>query len=84
MTEQAISAARQAIEIAPKDITARLITASAHIRDKRPDLARPVATEVMELDPSFSVSRFTETQYYRDLAVLTEFGANLRAAGLPE
>jgi TolB-like protein/Flp pilus assembly protein TadD len=82
--DRAVDIAQQVLAIAPKDVVARLIMTSAHIRAKRIDLARKVATEIRELDPSFSVKRFLETQYYRDKNYLEEFSANLQEAGLPD
>lgn len=84
MPERALEAAHQVLEIAPKDIVARLIMTSAYVRSKHADLARQTAIEVKELDPSFSVRRFAENQYYRDEGFLQQYTADLLTAGLPD
>jgi hypothetical protein len=84
MPDRALETARQVLEIAPKDLVTRLIMTSAHVRSKHPDLARETAIEVKELDPSFSVRRFAESQYYRDREFLQRYAADLLTAGLPD
>ena len=61
----AISTAKQAIGMAPADTTARLILTSAYVRSEKQDLAEGIAAEIEELDASFSVTRFANTQYYK-------------------
>ena len=80
----AISTAKQAIELAPADITPRLILASAYMRSERGDLAKEIVAEIKNLDPSFSISQFTESQYYRSSEFVAQFAAELRSAGLPD
>ena len=84
MPERALETAQQVLEIAPKDIVARLIMTSAFVRSKHADLARQIAIEIKELDPSFSVRRFAENQYYRDEEFLQRYASDLLAAGLPD
>ena len=83
LADRAIEIAQRVLEIAPKDVVARLILTSAFMRSGRVDLARRVATEIRQLDPAFSVKRFLATQYYCDERFLKEFSSNLREAGLP-
>ena len=80
----AISTAKQVIEIAPTDITARLILTSAYVRSKRQDLAEGIASEIEHLDPSFSVTQFANAQYYRSAQFLEQFTAELRSGGLSD
>ena len=80
----AISAAKQAIELAPADIMARLILTSAYVRLDRRDLAKEIVAEIENLDPSFSLARFADAQYYRSAEFLEQFTAELRSAGLPD
>lgn len=82
--DEAASAAQQAIEIAPTDIPARLVLLRTHLRQDHPELAQTVAAEIMQLDPSFSVTRFAATQYYEDSTYLESLAADLRAGGLPD
>lgn len=84
MPERALEAARKVLEIAPKDVVARLIMTSAYIHSEHTELAQQIAAEVRELDPSFSVKSFIERQHYRDLDFLRHYEMSLLAAGLPE
>jgi TolB-like protein len=80
----AISTAKQTIELAPADILARLILTSAYVRSDRQDLAKETVAEIENLDPSFSVTRFADTQYYRSAEFVEQFSAELRSAGLSD
>jgi tetratricopeptide (TPR) repeat protein len=80
----AISTAKQTIELAPADILARLILVAAYVKSDRQDLAKEIVAEIKNLDPSFSVARFADTQYYRNAEFIEEFTAELRSAGLPD
>lgn len=80
----AISTAKQTIELAPADILARVILTSAYVRSDRQDLAKEIVAEIKNLDPSFSVTRFADTQYYRSAEFIEQFTAELRSAGLPD
>ncbi len=80
----AISTAKQTIELAPADILARLILTSAYVKSDQQDLAKEIVAEIKNLDPSFSVARFADTQYYRNAEFIEEFTAELRSAGLPD
>ncbi len=80
----AVSTAKQTIELAPADILARLILTSAYVRLDRQDLAKEIVAEIENLDPSFSVTRFADTQYYRSAEFIEHFTTELRSAGLPD
>ena len=47
-------------------------------------LAKKIVAEIENLDPSFSVTRFADTQYYRSAEFIEQFTAELRSAGLPD
>jgi len=82
--DAAILTARQVVESAPADITARLTLTSAYVRSNRMDLARQVASEIARLEPKFSVERFADSLYYRDGRYLEQFAEDLRVSGLPD
>ncbi|MGI9524601.1 MAG: adenylate/guanylate cyclase domain-containing protein [Hyphomicrobiaceae bacterium] len=84
LPDRASEFAQQALAIAPKDVFARLIMTSANVRDGRPEMAHKLVAEVKEIDPSFSVKRFFETQYYRDESFLKDFSADLLESGLAD
>lgn len=82
--DRAIEIAETVLEIAPKDITARLIMIGGQVRQGQTEAAKGIADRVMELDPKFSIGTFAETQFYRDDGFPRELAEDLRAAGLPE
>jgi adenylate cyclase len=82
--DAAIATAKQVIESAPADISARLVLASAYVKSNRMDLAKQIATEIPRLDPNFSIKRFADSQCYRDGRYLEQFLEDLRASGLPD
>jgi len=81
--EEAEMAAKQAIEIAPKDIFARLTLTQTYVNLENYDSARSVVSEINQLDSSFSVARFVESQHYRDGNYLAQLAKDLLAGGLP-
>lgn len=84
LVDRAVEIAEKVLEIAPKDVVARLIMTSSYIRSKRIDLARKLVAEILELDPKFSVTGFLEKQYYRDKRFVADLSANLTKSGLPD
>lgn len=80
----AISIAKQTIEFAPADILARVILIDAYMKLDRQDLAKDTVAEIKRLDPSFSVTRFADTQYYRSAEFIEQFKRELWSAGLPD
>lgn len=82
--QSAISAATQAIEQAPADIPARLILASALFQSGQEELARQTASEIRNLDHTFSVHRFANAQTYRDPVFIERLASDLRSLGLPD
>ena len=82
--DAAILTARQVVESASDDITARLTLTSAYVKSNKMELAKQIAAEITQLDPNFSVKQFAETQYFRDGSYLEQFCEDLRASGLPD
>ena len=46
--------------------------------------ARRVGQEILQIDPSFLIRRYVESQPYRDDATLENIATALREAGLPD
>ena len=46
--------------------------------------ARSMASEINNLDPTFSVTRFAAGQTYKDQGFVDQFASDLTAAGLPD
>jgi hypothetical protein len=49
-----------------------------------PETSTGATAEIKNLDPSFSVTRFADTQYYRSAEFIEQFTAELRSAGSPD
>jgi tetratricopeptide (TPR) repeat protein len=81
--EEAAEAAQQAIELAPSDIPARLVLARSLINLDRGELANSIVSEILAIEPSFSISRFVESQFYKDTTYLSKLADDLLLAGLP-
>jgi len=80
--DEATATAKEAMRIKPDDIDARLVLIEVCRATGNEGLARELAQEVSGLQPDFSVSKWAETQPYRDPAVLERIVATLGAAGL--
>ena len=82
--DQSMATARQGSELNPKDIDSRLILCSDYGLAGFPDQAEKLAREIIEIDPTFSLSKFADTQPYKDEATQNRLIDSLRKAGLPE
>ncbi len=81
---RAISAAKEALRLNPSDPDARAILASACVAGGWLEIAREIASNILELDPHFSLSSYARRQPYQDQAKLEGVLGNLREAGLPD
>ena len=79
---EATAAAREAVRMRADDIDARLVLIEVCRATGNEGSAREYVREVSTLQPDFSVSRWAQTQPYKDPAVLERITANLRSAGL--
>jgi adenylate cyclase len=80
--EDAIAAAIHALSLAPDSVDARLVLAASLVETDRLDAAREAAQEILEIDPSFTLKQFSDSQPYREPAVLKHLVDTLRKAGL--
>ena len=80
--DEAAAAAKEVVRMKPDDIDARLVLIEVCQATGNEGSAREFVREVSTLRPDFSVSRWAETQPYKDPAVLERITANLRSAGL--
>jgi class 3 adenylate cyclase/lipopolysaccharide biosynthesis regulator YciM len=79
-----IPAAREAARLDPRQTEARIILCSDYELKNAHDEARRLAGEIVEIDPSFRLSRYAESQPYKNPATREHLIETLRAAGLPE
>jgi tetratricopeptide (TPR) repeat protein len=80
----AIAAANASLQLRNDDIDPLLILAAAHVASGDPEEARRTAGRVLELEPSFGLSAFAQTQPYQNPQDLKRLIGRLRAAGLPD
>jgi len=82
--ELAIAAANELLRKNPESINGLLILVSALVAEKRLQIAKGHAARIMQLDPEFSLSRYSAQHPYQDEKRLKSQLAVLRKAGLPE
>ena len=84
--EDSIRSATRSISRAPKRTIARITLAAAYSALGRMDEARNAASELLRIDPDFTVSRWKrrDKSDYKDRAGLDKVGGLLVKAGLPE
>jgi tetratricopeptide (TPR) repeat protein len=80
--DQAIAACQEAIRRQSNNVFARLILASTYIVMGREEEARAEATEVLRINPDFSVERFAKVRPHIDPENTARFVDALRKAGL--
>jgi adenylate cyclase len=81
--EQSISAAKHELELSPTDLDALIVLCSDYGAAGLEQDAEKTAREILEMDPTFSVTRYLEDQPYKDGLILSRLAENLRGAGLP-
>jgi len=82
--EEAIAAYKEALNRAPNDILAHVALTAAYSWANRLEEARAQATEVLKINPEFSVKQREKTLPYKNQADLQRWLDGLRKAGLPE
>ncbi len=79
-----IPAAREAVRLDPRQTQARIILCSDYTLENSGDEARRIVGEIIEIDPSFRLSSYAESQPYKNAATREHLIETLRAAGLPD
>jgi adenylate cyclase len=80
--EEALAAARRAIQEMPNSLPSYRFSIVAEIRLGHMEQARLAAARILELDPGFSIA--TRLPSFRDADFDAGYRAALRAAGLPD
>ena len=81
--DQSMATARQGLELNPKDIEPRLILCSDFEFSGLNEQANRTARDIIEIDPTFSLSKYADTQPYKDEATLKRLIDGLHNSGLP-
>jgi tetratricopeptide (TPR) repeat protein len=79
-----IPAAREAARLDPMHTDAHVTLCSDYALAGDCDEARRTADRILDIDPGFTISAYTEKQPYRDAARLSQIADALRTTGLPE
>jgi adenylate cyclase len=82
--EEAIAAAHQTLELAPDSVNARVVLAASLMETGRLDAAREAASEILAMEPGFTLRRFATSQPYREPAALQRLVDSAREAGLDQ
>ncbi len=80
--EEAITAAYQALALAPDSVDARLVLTAALVETGRLAAAKEAGREILSIDPGFTLQSFSASQPYRDSVPLLRLVDTLRQAGL--
>jgi adenylate cyclase len=80
--EEAVSAYKKALQLSANNIFSHIGLAVTYIRMGREKEARAEATEVLRLNPKFSLDSYAKTLSYKDQSVTDNFVDALRKAGL--
>jgi adenylate cyclase len=80
--EEAVSAFKKVIQRSPNHITVHLYLAATYIMMGREKEARAEASEVLRIDPNFSLDRFSKVLPYKDQSVTDNLISVCRKAGL--
>ena len=80
--EEAMSAAYEALSIAPDSVDALIVVAASLVETGRVEAASEIASEILSIDPDFSLSLLNRSRPYRDPAVLERLTKSLESAGL--
>jgi len=82
--ELSIFAAKESIRLDPDDNDALIILCSDYALASDYERAQSTASQIINNDPSFSLTKYAATQPYKDPAALNRVISALREAGLPE
>jgi adenylate cyclase len=82
--EEAITFIRKAMQQAPNDLLTRVMLTTAYSWAGRLEEARAQATEILRINPKYSIEHAAKTLRYKNKADQERFLNALRTAGLPE
>lgn len=82
--EDAITACEKMVHMNPNSLSPYITLASCHSLLNQIDLARQDVTEILRIDPQYSIGQFALTMPYKDKEELELYLEALRKAGLPE
>jgi adenylate cyclase len=82
--DEAIAAAKQAVQRGPKSTLSRIALAAAFSAAGRNEEGRVAAAEVLKLNPNFSLEAYVKTVPIKDRSELNRLMDALRKAGLPD
>ena len=80
--EEAVAQLKKAVEREPTDIMSYIVLTSTYSLAGREKDARAAATEVLKINPKFSLERLENIHPYKDLADKERYFSALRKAGL--
>ena len=82
--EDAITACESMIHMNPNSLPPYITLASCHSLLNQIDKARQAVTDILRIDPQYSIGQFALTMPFKDKEELDLYLQALRKAGLPE
>lgn len=82
--EASIAVAKDAIRRNPNELDGRIILCCCYQQIEMKAAAENLGQQINQIDPSFTISRFSASQPYKDSRRLDRIADQLRESGLPE
>ena len=82
--EEAIAFGEKAVQLNPKSLIGHVVLCSIYSSAGRMEEARKEASEILKINPKYSVSRAEKTNPLKNQAVKKDYFDALRKAGLPD
>jgi hypothetical protein len=79
-----ISVANEILRLDPQNLDGHVLLCTDYSLSNSVDDAHRVAQEILNIEPSFSISTYMETQPYKDSKTSEDIAGALRDAGLPD
>ena len=79
-----LSVAKESLRLDPENLDGHIVLCTDYGLSNSLENARRVGQEILRIDPSFSTTRYVETQPYEDNASVEVIVEALREAGLPD
>ena len=82
--EASISTANEALKLFPEDLDLLVALCTSYELSSLLAEAEKLASQILDIDPTFSISQYANGQPYSDRSVLNCIVESLKRAGLPE
>ena len=82
--EIAVATLEDTVNRSPKFLPGRVALASCYALLGREEEAKQEACEILQIDPSYTIARYTTPNLYRNKETMDKWAEALRKAGIPD